>query len=126
MRSTVDAGEGGPLVRGGTAWEATGGRSGRGRVADDGETGVDRCRRGDCRGTGILDGLSRGRSAGMMGFGGKRMEQLRVASAGLALTAASKVTAPRDEKSSEDDNKDGGEASGERRPVNVNEAEAVV
>ena len=62
----------------------------------------------------------------MMGFGGKRMEQLRVASAGLALTAASKVTAPRDEKSSEDDDKDGGEASGERRPVNVNEAEAVV
>ena len=49
VRSTVDAGEGGPLVRCGTAREATGGRSGRGRVADDGETGVDRCRRRDCR-----------------------------------------------------------------------------
>ena len=61
-----------------------------------------------------------------MGFGGKRMEQLRVSSAGLALTAASKVTAPRDEQSSEDDDKDRGEASGERCPVYVDEAEAVV
>ena len=43
--STVDGGEGSPFVRGGTAWETTGGRSGGSRVADDGETGVDRCRR---------------------------------------------------------------------------------
>ena len=132
VRSTVDGGEGSPLVRGGTAWETTGGRSGGSRVADDGETGVDRCRRGDrcwrgnSRGTGILDGLSRGGSAGMMGFRGKRVEQLRVSSAGLTLTAASKVAAPRDEQSSEDDDKDRGEASGERCPMYVDEAEAVV
>ena len=51
-----------------------------GRIADDGEAGVDGRRRGDSRGAGILAGLSRGRCAGMMGFGGERMEQLRVAS----------------------------------------------
>ena len=62
----------------------------------------------------------------MMCFRGKRVEQLRVTSAGLSLTAASKVAAPRDEQSSEDDDKDRGEASGERCPMYVDEAEAVV
>ena len=61
-----------------------------------------------------------------MGFGGEHMEQLGVASTGLALTASSKIAASRDEQSSEDDDKDGGEASRERCPVYVNEAETVI
>ena len=62
----------------------------------------------------------------MMGFRGKPVEQLRVSSAGLTLTAASKVAAPRDEQSGEDDDEDRGQASGKRCPVYVNEAEAIV
>ena len=77
---TVDGGEGGAIIRRGAAREATGGRSRGGRVADDGEVGVDGRRRRDGRGAGIFAGLSRRGSAGMMGFGGERMEQLRVAS----------------------------------------------
>ena len=62
----------------------------------------------------------------MMRFRGKRVEQLRVSSTGLLLTAASKVAAPRDEQAGEDDDQDRGEASGERGPMYVDEAEAVV
>ena len=62
----------------------------------------------------------------MVSLGGERMEQLGVASTGLALTASSKIAASRDEQSSEDDDKDGGEASRERGPVYVNEAEPVI
>ena len=44
----------------------------------------------------------------------------------MALTAASKIAASGDEGTSEDDDKDGGEASRERGPVYVNEAEPVI
>ena len=54
------------------------------------------------------------------------MEQLGVASTGLALTASPKIAASRDEQPSEDGDKDGGEASRERCPVVVNEAETVI
>ena len=58
MRSAVDGGEGGALVRGGTTRKATGSGSRGSRIADDGEAGVDGGRRGDGRGTGIFAGLS--------------------------------------------------------------------
>ena len=80
VRSTVDGGERGAFIRCGAAREATGGRSRGGRIADDWEAGDDGRRRRDGRGAGIFAGLSRRRSAGMMGLGGELMEQLRVAS----------------------------------------------
>ena len=76
VRSAVNGGERGAFVRCGAARETTGSRCRGSRKADDGEAGVDGSRRGDGRGAGILAGLSRRRCAGMMGFGGERMEQL--------------------------------------------------
>ena len=54
------------------------------------------------------------------------MEQLGMASTGLALTTSPVVAASRDEKTGEDDDEDGREACGERGPVDIDQAESII